>query len=309
VKRLRYVLMPGQSFTGSTLLGFLLNAHPSCVSVGAASGIVPGSDPESYRCSCGKLLADCEFWQEVSDAMAGRGYPFHPSSKPWPTAYRVSRRRVLNVLATRSLRSDTANDLRDAVVARLPRARARRDTITNYNIALARAVCEHEEVDTFIDSSRDPMRPRYLEGAPGLDVHGLHLVRDARGNVASILRHVPGISTDDAAKRWFRANTEARRVLSALPDGRRRTVRYEDLCADAQGTLDVICDGLGLPEAPLPSDFRDVDHHILGNDMRLGETGSVRLDERWRAVLTDADLGIIERRCGALNRELGYSWP
>jgi hypothetical protein len=174
---------------------------------------------------------------------------------------------------------------------------------------LARAACEIAGVSTFVDSSRDPLRPRYLWGAPGIDVKVVHLVRDARGNVSSIQRHVPGLSVDEAARRWRRANAEARRVLRSLPSGAAITVHYEDLCDDVQGTLDRISDHIGLDRAPAPADFRDIEHHILGNEMRLGGAGQVRADERWREALTERDLEVVAARCGALNRELGYPWP
>lgn len=309
MSRLRYVCMPGQSYTGSTLLAFLLNAHPACASVGAASGLVPRADAATYRCSCGELLGECTFWKAVRASVEDQGVRFDPLHKPWPTAYRVSPNRVLNVLGTRSLRNGLLNDGRDALVARVPPVRDRRAAITEANVALARAVCEHTGVGTFVDSSRDPLRPRYLAASPQLEVKVLHLVRDARGNVASILRHVPGLGVEEAARRWYRANAEARRAIAALPPADCTVVRYEDLCADPQAESDRISDHVGVPRAPVPEDFQAVEHHILGNEMRLGGAGQIRADERWREALTPDDLDVIARRCGDLNRELGYAWP
>lgn len=306
---IRYVCMPGQSYTGSTLLAFLLNAHPDAVSVGAASGLIASVDPTTYECSCGARLADCAFYRELARVLNGRGFPFDPVRKPWPTAYQVSRRRWANVVASRSLRNSMLNDVRDMVVRRVPSVSARLAAITSFNVAFARAACEIAGVSTFVDSSRDPLRPRYLVDAPGIDVKVVHLVRDARGNVASIMRHVPGLPVTEAARRWYRANAEARRVIRALPAGSSLTVHYEDLCADAQDTIDMISDHVGIPRAPVPEDFRVIEHHILGNEMRLGGSGRVRVDERWREVLSAADLDTVAARCGKLNRELGYRWP
>ncbi|HWB42702.1 MAG TPA: hypothetical protein VG500_15680, partial [Gemmatimonadales bacterium] len=64
---LRYVCLPGSRFTGSTLLGTLLNEHPECASIGAATGLIRRTDLSTYRCSCGELFRECEFWNQVAD--------------------------------------------------------------------------------------------------------------------------------------------------------------------------------------------------------------------------------------------------
>ena len=65
-QRIRYVCMPGSPFTGSTLLGLLLNEHPQLASIGAATGLIRTVDLSTYACSCGKLFRECEFWAYVA---------------------------------------------------------------------------------------------------------------------------------------------------------------------------------------------------------------------------------------------------
>ena len=43
-------------------------------------------------------------------------------------------------------------------------------------------------------------------------------------------------------------------------------------------------------------DFRSVDHHIIGNQMRLSSTSEIRLDESWKKALTPEQMAEIERR-------------
>jgi hypothetical protein len=45
----RYLCLPGSRFTGSTLLGSLLNEHPECASIGAATGLIHKADLSTYR--------------------------------------------------------------------------------------------------------------------------------------------------------------------------------------------------------------------------------------------------------------------
>jgi hypothetical protein len=55
-------------------------------------------------------------------------------------------------------------------------------------------------------------------------------------------------------------------------------------------------------------DFRSRVHHVLnGNNMRLGSSSAIKVDEAWRARLAHGELNYFERRAGALNRRLGYS--
>src|SRR3990172_12858065 len=71
----RYVCMPGSPYTGSTLLGFLLNAHPQSASIGAATGLTSRIDLAPYACSCGARFLDCAFWAGVAARTAELGHP------------------------------------------------------------------------------------------------------------------------------------------------------------------------------------------------------------------------------------------
>ena len=44
----------------------------------------------------------------------------------------------------------------------------------------------------------------------------------------------------------------------------------------------------------------------MGNGMRLDSTSTIKLDERWRSVLTMSDLAVFDDVAGALSRDLGY---
>ena len=69
----RFLYIAGTSFTGSTLLSFLLNLHPQIVGVGEMTGPFRGvEDRRGYPCSCGAALSECPFWTAVGQEMAGR---------------------------------------------------------------------------------------------------------------------------------------------------------------------------------------------------------------------------------------------
>jgi hypothetical protein len=65
-------------------------------------------------------------------------------------------------------------------------------------------------------------------------------------------------------------------------------IRYEDLCRDTEGRLAEIVRFVGLTPVNGPIRFRETEHHIIGNRMRLSGSSQVVLDEVWRTRL-DAD--------------------
>ena len=90
----RYVCMPGSPYTGSTLLGLLLNSRPDLVSIGAATGLTAKVDIATYQCSCGVRFQDCEFWTRVSQRTAELGHPVNVfESNFWNTHVKMSDRR------------------------------------------------------------------------------------------------------------------------------------------------------------------------------------------------------------------------
>lgn len=309
VERLWYVCIPGSPFTGSTLLGTLLNEHPDCASIGAAVGLPRRPDLNTYLCSCGARFRDCEFWQDIATRTAALGHPVNLfESGFWNTHLRLSRQPFLNALLARSLGADGLNDARDAVVGRWPGARAAILRMGWNSWSLASAVLGRNGKSVFIDTSRDHQRPKYLAMHPKLEVKVIHLFRDPRGNSASIMKHT-GADMETAAKQWRHYNVEARRVRRYLPDSAWLSLRYEDLCADPPAVFDRISDFLGVPRAVIQIGARAGESHIIGNKMRLKAVSEIREDRSWETRLTDGDLSLLAQIAGPASRDLGYDWP
>ncbi len=307
--RIRYVCVPGSPFTGSTLLGSLLNEHPSCASMGAATGLIWRADLSTYRCSCGALFRECEFWKQVEARTRELGHPVNVFETGfWNTHLRISRNRLVNALLVRSLGWAPLNQARDALIARLTAPAV--SAVAWNTWSLATAVLEQTGKTVFVDTARDHQRPKYLVGHPLLDVRVIHLIRDPRGNSASIMKHT-GADAAAAARQWRHYNVEANRVRRYLPAESWLSLHYEQLCADPGGVLDRICDFLGVPRAGAHQAFgeRDGKRHIIGNKMRLTGIGEIREDRSWQTRLGGAELATIARIAGPTSRELGYDWP
>lgn len=306
----RYVCMPGAGFSGTTLLAFLLNSHSDCVSVGEATGLISRVALSDYQCSCGERFIQCAFWTRVSNRLREIGWPMDLyRTNFWDTHFRVTGYRYLDAALIRSLRNDALTDFRDAVVTRLPLIRDRLSRTAEVNRAFAQAITHVSGKSIFIDSSKDHVRPKLLARSPDLDVWAIHLVRDARANTASIMRHHGITDVRQAAHIWWRTNLEADRAWRRLPPERRLRVRYDDLCSTPQQTLDRIFRFLGVAPMRLPQNFRSVEHHIIGNSMRLSKSSAIRLDTSWKCQLTPSQLATIARISGQLNRHFGFDWP
>ena len=151
----------------------------------------------------------------------------------WNTHVRVSRTRWLNGLLVSSLGSDALTWCRDAVLHRARPIARRIEVARSASWSLARAVLEQTGKGTFVDTARDHQRPRYLADMPRLDVKVIHLVRDPRGNVASIMKHTK-VSVEKAARQWRHYNVEADRVRRRFPRDSWMLLYYEELCAEPE---------------------------------------------------------------------------
>jgi hypothetical protein len=313
---LRYVCLPGSPYTGSTLLGAVLNEHPDCASIGSATGLLQRTDLATYRCSCGELFRECEFWKQIAARTRDLGHPvnvFETNLKAdfWNTHLRLSRNLVANALLVRSLRWDLLNDVRDAVVGMVPAVRVAISRMAWNSWSLASAVLERSGKTVFVDTTRDPQRPKYLSRFPMLEVKVIHLVRDPRAGSASIMKHT-GVDVAAAARRWTHTNTEADRVRRYLPAESWMSLHYETFCADPAGVLDRISAFLGVGRPMMQNGFHNPLSHVIGNKtrlMRVRNLGEIREDLSWQTKLGSAELSTIARIAGPTSRRLGYDWP
>jgi hypothetical protein len=304
-----YVCMPGSPYTGSTLLGMLLGNHPSCASIGAATGLTARVDLSVYVCSCGARFTDCGFWGRVARRTVELEHPVTIFEKDfWNTHVRVSHRRSLNGLLVSSLGSVPLNVARDALIGRVGPVAKRVSQARFASWSLARAVLEETGKGVFVDTARDHQRPRYLVGMPLLDVKVIHLVRDPRGNVASIMKHT-NVGVRTAARQWRHYNVEAARISRYVPPESWMLLHYEELCDAPQATLDRVARFLGVEPAPITELLEPSERHVIGNSMRLRVLDEIREDLSWQPTLRGRDLRTIGRVVGATSHRLGYDWP
>jgi hypothetical protein len=321
-----YVYILGASHSGSTLLAMLLNAHPDIATIGETS---PGTmgDSDTYRCSCGELIKDCLFWKNVIRKMRAKHSDFRLDN--FRTRFEFTPSAAVNRLLQFEHRGVALECLRDTFLRFSPgwqRARLEIESRCSY---LASAVLAESGARILVDSSKLAHRLKFLLRIPEFNIKVIHLVRDGRAVALTYMkqdefadakdpslrrggRGVEGEATAAAlpmkwaADEWCRCLRSAEHVLAGLERSQWVEVRYEHLCRDTMNTLHRLFEFLGLDPARCAPNFRSVEHHIVGNGMRLDTTSEIRLDERWRGILSQQDLGEFERIAGRMNRRYGY---
>ena len=292
---IRVLYAASSAYSGSTLLPFLLNLHPGIAGIGHTEGWEYGED-EEFHCSCGRTLSECPFFRSVRDAIVASGLPFE--FRDFGMQYRIHRSERINRWLTASLplRSFTAGErVRDRLVRLVPSWARTLDLQGRTNRAFMRATLDYHGATVFSDGAQDPFRLRHLRRVPGLDIRVLHLVRDVRGVVFSNIQK-KGWSAEQATRMWLLQQSNIVRIAREFE--RTMTVRYESLCDDTDATLCAIHRFAGLDAVHFDGEFKQGEHHVLGNDMRLGGSRITR-SRRWEREMTAADRAAVERVCRA----------
>ena len=248
---MRVIFIAGTSHSGSTLLDLMLNAHPEIISTGELLKLnrqleVRNPLKQTYtRCSCGAAsLWRCEFWSAVDRRTR------QTSGKSLVD---------LNMLDCRELDASRAS-----------------------NAVVFKAISEVSGKKFIVDSSKLPKRLSYLMRLKDLNVYPVHLIREPKGQIYSVIRKHGGF-----LKHIFRyelVHEQIRRGLESVPHS---VVRYEDLVLDPECTLRSVLKPLGLNFHPQQLAWAEaVKHDVAGNGMRFVETSELVLDEAWKDNFT-----------------------
>jgi hypothetical protein len=290
------------SYSGSTLLTFLLGTHPQIGTIGELKATSRG-DVEQYYCSCGKLLRQCTFWQQVGEELDQDGVPFDIAD--FGTHFHCVSSRFTDRLLRTAVRGRAFETIRTAGLSILPAARREFNSVLYKNRVLIDAILKLQNARVFLDGSKDPIRLKYLLDSGYWNVKVVFLIRDGRGAANSYMNH-HNVDMKNAANEWKQCNEEAERVLRNLDKSQWIEAHYEDLCKDTENTVGKLCDFLGVDSGKWSQDFHSAENHVFGNNMRLNTTSEIRLDEKWKAALTEEQLEVFDEVAGPMNRKYGY---
>jgi hypothetical protein len=299
-----FIFIAALSYSGSTLLSFVLSTHPQIATIGEMTGVITSEDMDEYCCSCGNRISACSFWRAVAANMAGKGFEFEVAH--FDTRYELGAHPWIRRLRTGSLRNSQLEAVRGSVLRLWPGHDDQLRRIGARNQALVESVLEVTGKTVFLDASKHHMQIRYHLKYTALDLKVIHMVRDGRGVVNSALKYNTKLPTRTAAQRWVSGNMNIERQLRSLPEDRFLRIRYEDLCRETPQTLERLHRFCGVEPGLFVKDFRSLPHHIVGNKMRLSDSSEIKLDERWKATLTAHQLREISEIAETLQGVYGY---
>jgi hypothetical protein len=302
--KLRVVYVAGSGHTGSTLVAMLLNAHPQIVSVGETSikpKIRRRGDGATQKCSCGVLIVECAFWQEVFGRVAQSGHDF--SAHTWKNDYRNAHPLIHRVLS-RDSSHKPIRAFQYWASDHLPIYSRRVHHTDGVNVAFIRALLETAKAEVFVDTSKHVLRMFRLMRLAELDVKVVTLVRDVRGYAASAKRR--GLSIMDAASTWRKDQEIIEHVTRNLAPERKIVLRYEDLCIAPEETLTRLYAFCGVEQIPPVTSLLSSEHHVIGNSMRFQGEIRPRLDETWRSRLEQDEQRRVLNVAGHVNQRFGY---
>jgi len=323
-KKQKLVYLAAASHSGSTMTAMLLGAHPELCSVGELKAINLG-DESSYLCSCKTLAKDCSFWQGVTDKMAIKGHDFCISNAG--TDIRTGATSYMQRLLRPLVRNPFMEFVRDSLLTLSPVWRKKLPLLQKRNADYVRSIAEQAGVETVIDSSKIGIRLKYLLRNPDLDIKVIWVVRDGRGvslaykdpsefadakdpkfrggGTGKTPEHSRGIEI--GAEEWVRCNQETEAVLATMPKESWMQVHYEDICNHTEKTLDALFEFVGVDPSKKRLDFKTVEHHVVGNGMRLDDSEEIILDERWKGLLDENELLTYHQVAGDYHQHLGYA--
>lgn len=296
-----YILSP--SYSGSTLLTFLLGSHPCISTVGELKATARG-DIDIYKCSCGAVISKCGFWKTLTDELARRDVSF--SIEDFRTHFALGHRPLANRLLRSAYRGGWFESARRLGLSIFPKCHRELQDILHRNQSVIEAVIAIQGGDIFLDGSKDAVRLKLLIDSRLWNVKVIQLIRNGRGSTSSYMR-IHKLSFRAACWQWRRSQEECDRLIADLPDQQCLPVRYEDLCLDPTSTLDRIFEFLGIDPSLVSLNYLSVEHHILGHAMRLRDNGQISLNEKWKLTWPPSQYTAFQRIAGLVNQRHGYA--
>lgn len=297
------------SFSGSTLLSLILNAHPAIATISEFDGSRAIQGDPQYRCSCGERIRECPFFVALTKKLTKQGMPFSADNMDMYLRLHSSPR--INALLTGNLpfvQSSGLEKRRDRLVDLVPACQREKQRIHARNDAVIQAILDLQGGSVFLDASKDPFRMRFLGERHALKV--IYLFKNGiAGAYSYYKRRRRGEATMEvASRRWFREQLAICRVLKDFERRNVLEISYSELCEDVPGTVDRVCQFLGIERRRLDN-FAEVPHHIVGNTMRLQRVSEITESTDWQTELMESEIEAYRRVFGTYAKALARVSP
>jgi hypothetical protein len=300
----KVLYIAGWDRSGSTILDQILGQLPGFFSVGELVDLWDRG-PEAV-CGCGRMMKDCELWQQVFVDAFGAALETIDFSEFEKQRRNCARSRHLFALSRPNWRRplNPASESYAQVLARLYRAIER---VTGARV--------------LVDSSKQPAHAHLLQMSGVADLHIVHLIRDPRGCAFSYQRrkphpalkggHFPPMHPAKNSLHWIVANLAAEMIAEG--NGRRyMRLRYEDFIRTPRDTIYRLAEFSGETVSQLPFASHNTVllqplHGVSGNSVRF-QTGTVelKLDEQWKSEMAMRHKMIVTALTSLMLPKYGY---
>ncbi len=284
INTIKYLYVTSSSYSGSTLLAFLLNAHPNMVSVSEMDGWRYGPN-DVYLCSCEKPLKECLFFSYIYESFGKRGLKF--DFREFGTRYELSNIGIINrwlMTSISRVHNTKIEKIRDNMVWKIPSLSKKLLEIDQANETFVKVSLDYSKSEAFADVCKDPFRLRHLRRISSYDISIIYLTRDPRGVVFS-RKKVMGLDTSTCVRLWLYEQYDICRILSEFPAERILKISYEELCKNPDQILNKIFRLMNLPPHRYDTENLKLgEHHIIGNTMRLKKLKKITESKKWNEL-------------------------
>lgn len=279
------------SYSGSTLLTFILNAHPKIGTISEFDVMDQIKSNPDYLCSCGEKLMECGFFSDLKIKLEKKGMVFKLDEMN--LMFSLSNNERLNRYLSRKLpyiNSTYLEELRDSILMKVPKFKHKIDEAHVRNNLFIESILELTDAEVFIDANKEPYRIKQLN--IDHDVRAIYLYKNGIAGAYSLYKADKSSKKPstfkDACVKWFIEQITINRCLNNIPDLKKINVSYSDLCENTNKEVNKIFNLLSLDPVDI-SAFSESEHHIIGNSMRVASVDSIeeRLDWKDKLSLDD----------------------
>lgn len=295
-KKINLIYIASNGRSGSTLLDLLLGGHPECWTLGEFQMLPWEIKEHRQSCGCGEQVDQCQFWKPIlryHHHLLDRGeiHRFRQAHG----AGKVLRWNELWALWTGTRLQDNRRRLKSI------QQYGKQNIAVMEDILLQAKKVKGDQVSWLVDASKDPYRLFWLAQSGQFNLKVIHLVKDPRAFVYSMVK---GRTRADTYKTGLRMagrylvenyvidlvikktgmHVLSLETCSAYVDRSSALIlRYEDLAKNPQVTMESVYSWLGVDCDSLEvNTFRTIAQHaISGNKMRYQST-PIRLDQKWK---------------------------
>lgn len=284
--------------SGSTLLGMLVHTQTGMAYVGEVRNFQEAWDKNS--CYCGLTLHHCPFWGDVFSYLDDDPLMLRTKMPSNFLQDKISHK----LLKYACLMNFPVKYIK--LFSHFSRSIQKELDATDNVLKIYNAVLCLPQSRIVCDSSHRDTQAKLLSYRLGDRLKIIHLVRDGRGVVNSVIKRT-GCTVQKASKAWKRYNRVSGIFHRNFLPKNILKVKYEDICTSPEVEVKRICD---FTEVPFSSEAlqQKMDWHFVGGSAGLKRKRykKVILDESWKKELSPQDLKIFNKIAGKLNQKYGY---